>query len=52
MVAGFGVSLTPWGAVGWGIGVVVDGLAVYEVINFFGPRWEKRQIDKRLLAAC
>lgn len=37
-----------WPAVGWGIGVLFHGLNVFEVFSFFGPRWEKRQIDKRL----
>lgn len=37
-----------WGIIGWGIGVIIHGLNVYEVINLFGPKWEKRQIEKRL----
>jgi transcriptional regulator with XRE-family HTH domain len=37
-----------WPAIGWGIGVLFHGLNVFEVFNFFGPGWEKRQIDKRL----
>ena len=37
-----------WGVIGWGIGVVVHGLNVYEVINFFGPGWERKRIEKRL----
>ena len=37
-----------WPAIGWGIGVLFHGLNVFEVINFLGPGWEKRQIDKRL----
>ena len=37
-----------WPAIGWGIGVLMHGLNVFEIINLFGPRWEKRQIDKRL----
>ena len=37
-----------WGVLGWGIGVVIHGLNVYEVIDLFGPGWEKRQIEKRL----
>lgn len=35
-------------ALGWGLGVMFHGLNVYEVFNFFGPDWEKRQIQKRL----
>jgi transcriptional regulator with XRE-family HTH domain len=37
-----------WPALGWGLGVAIHGLNVYEVFNFFGPDWEKRQIQKRL----
>ncbi len=37
-----------WPALGWGIGVLFHGLNVFEVFNFFGPDWEKRQIEKRL----
>lgn len=33
---------------GWGIGVVVHGLNAFEYINFFGPKWEKKVIEKRL----
>lgn len=37
-----------WVFLGWGIGVVSHGLNVFEVVNIFGPSWEKRQIAKRL----
>ena len=37
-----------WIAMGWGIGVISHGLSVFEIINFFGTDWEKRQIEKRL----
>lgn len=37
-----------WPALGWGVGVLLHGLNVFEVFNFFGPEWEKRQIEKRL----
>lgn len=37
-----------WGIIGWGIGVIVHGLNVYEVINLLRPGWEKRQVEKRL----
>jgi len=37
-----------WPAMGWGIGVVNHGLNAFEVFNFFGPKWEKKQIEKRL----
>jgi XRE family transcriptional regulator, regulator of sulfur utilization len=37
-----------WGAVGWGIGVLVHGLIAYEVINIFTPAWERKLIERRL----
>ena len=37
-----------WGAIGWGIGVLLHGLTAYEVINVFSPRWERKLIEKRL----
>lgn len=43
-----GYFFVVWAALGWGIGVVVHGISVFEVFNFFGPEWEQRQIEKRL----
>ncbi len=37
-----------WAALGWGIGLAVHGLSVFEVVNLFGDSWEKRQVSKRL----
>ncbi|USD66759.1 2TM domain-containing protein [Vibrio sp. SCSIO 43136] len=37
-----------WPALGWGIGIVNHGLSAFEVLNFFGPEWEKKQVEKRL----
>jgi len=37
-----------WPAMGWGIGIINHGLSAFEVFNFFGAKWEKRQIEKRL----
>ena len=48
LVFGFRHPLIFWGAIGWGIGLLAHGLTVYEVVNVFGPRWEKKQIEKRL----
>jgi transcriptional regulator with XRE-family HTH domain len=45
---GFKHPLILWGSIGWGIGLMVHGLNVFEVINFLGPNWEKKQIEKRL----
>lgn len=53
-VAAFGVAFgfdepfMLWGALGWGLGVVLHGLVAHEMFNLFGPNWEKRQIEKRL----
>lgn len=33
---------------GWGIGLVIHGLAAYEKIRFLGPRWERALIERRL----
>ncbi len=35
-------------ALGWGIGILVHGLCVFEVFNILGPNWERKQIEKRL----
>ena len=37
-----------WPALGWGIGVAIHGLNVFELSNFFGSDWERRQVEKRL----
>ncbi|MGB0921496.1 MAG: 2TM domain-containing protein [Alphaproteobacteria bacterium] len=37
-----------WPALGWGIGLASHGLSVFEMWSFFGPDWEKRQVEKHL----
>jgi transcriptional regulator with XRE-family HTH domain len=37
-----------WCLIGWGMGLFVHGLAVFEVFNLFGTDWEKKQVEKRL----
>lgn len=37
-----------WPALGWGIAIVLQGLSAFDVLNFFGSDWEKKQIEKRL----
>ena len=37
-----------WAALGWGIGVACHGLDVFEIVNLFGDRWERRQVARRL----
>lgn len=35
-------------AAGWFMELLFHGLNAYEVINLFGPNWERRKIEKRL----
>ena len=37
-----------WTALGWGLGVVLHGLMVFEKVHLFGPSWERKQVEKRL----
>ena len=37
-----------WTLLGWGIGIIFHGLKVFNVIDFFGPEWEKKQVEKQL----
>ena len=38
-----------WCLLGWGVGVIIQGLVAYEVFGrFFSPRWEQKLIEKRL----
>lgn len=35
-------------ALGWGIGLLAHAATTFEFLPFFGPDWEKRQVEKRL----
>lgn len=35
-------------AIGWGVGLAVHGVSVFELVDFFGRDWEKRKIAERL----
>lgn len=35
-------------AVGWGIGLLIHGIQAFEIFDFYGSDWEKRQVEKRL----
>ena len=35
-------------AIGWGLGVLSHGVAVFELFSLFSADWEKKQIEKRL----
>jgi len=37
-----------WSMLGWGVGLAFHGLRVFNVIKWFGPEWEKRQVEKQL----
>ncbi|RTZ21867.1 helix-turn-helix domain-containing protein [Vibrio penaeicida] len=37
-----------WVAFGLGIGIVSQGVRAFELLNFFGDDWEKREIEKRM----
>ncbi|WOT06926.1 2TM domain-containing protein [Shewanella sp. DAU334] len=37
-----------WPALGWGVGIACHGLRAFEILNFLGPDWEKKQVEKRL----
>lgn len=37
-----------WVALGWGLGLLFHGLRAFEIFNFFGPKWEKKQIEKKI----
>jgi transcriptional regulator with XRE-family HTH domain len=42
------ISWIMTGFFGWGIGVAIHGLNAFEWINVFGPKWERKRIEKRL----
>jgi transcriptional regulator with XRE-family HTH domain len=37
-----------WCAGGWGIGIILHGIQVFEIFSLFSPEWEKKAIEKRL----
>jgi len=37
-----------WPTLGWGLGVVMHGLSVFEILSLFDVDWEMRQIKKRM----
>ncbi|OOE95576.1 XRE family transcriptional regulator [Salinivibrio sp. MA351] len=39
-----------WAAMGWGIAVVSHGVNALGIVDLFGDKWEKRQIEKRMNA--
>jgi len=37
-----------WVLLGWGIGIAIHALSVFETFNFLDTDWEKKQVEKRL----
>ncbi len=37
-----------WVAFGWGMGVLLHAIRVFERFNPLGAEWEKKQVEKRL----
>jgi transcriptional regulator with XRE-family HTH domain len=35
-------------AAGWGLAMLLRGLQLFAILPWFGPEWEKRQVEKRL----
>ena len=42
------VSFLPFAFAGWALGVLIHGVHAYEVLDFLGPKWERRVIERRL----
>ena len=42
------VSFLLYAFAGWGMGVFIHGLHAYEVLDFLGPKWERRVIERRM----
>lgn len=34
--------------IGWGLGLTARGLRVFDVLPWFGPEWERQQVEKKL----
>ena len=37
-----------WPALGWGIGLALHALRTFDLVPFFGARWEKEQVERHL----
>ena len=37
-----------WPALGWGSAIVIRALTLFDLFPFFGPEWERQQVEKRL----
>lgn len=46
--AGLEDAIGVWLFMGWGFVVLLHGLISFEAVDFIGPKWEKKQIEKRI----
>ncbi|NMG03793.1 helix-turn-helix domain-containing protein [Azoarcus taiwanensis] len=37
-----------WPALGWGLALLIQAASAFEFAPFFGARWERKQVEKRL----
>ena len=37
-----------WPAAGWGVGLAFQAIMTFELFEFFGHGWEKKQVERRL----
>lgn len=37
-----------WPALGWGLGLAIQGITTFEIFDLLGSNWEKKQLEKRL----
>ena len=33
---------------GWGVGILSHAVSVLNILPWFGPEWERRQVEKKL----
>ena len=48
LISNPGYLWVKWTAIGWGIGVIMHAMHVFETSSLFSSAWEKREIEKRL----
>jgi transcriptional regulator with XRE-family HTH domain len=37
-----------WVMIGWGAGILANAFTAFELINLFGVKWKKKEVEKRL----
>ena len=48
LMLGYFPRILYWIFGGYAVALVIQGLCAFEVINFFNPDWERKQVEKRL----